>query len=94
MMNEKDITDANLSHYQVVNLHNYHGGRHREVQRFIVVPYNIPVKNVATYFPEANPLVPIDSFADKSNTPTSKSVVITIEPIWEDGKIVIAEVRS
>ena len=94
MMNEKDITDANLSHYQVVNLHNYHGGRHREAQRFIVVPYNIPVKNVATYFPEANPLVPIDSFADRSNTPTSKSVVITIEPFWEDGKIVIAEVKS
>ena len=94
MMNEKDITDANLKHYQVVNLHNYYGGVHREVQRFIVVPYNIPVKNVATYFPETNPLVPIDSVADKSLTPTSKSVVIKIEPVLEDGKIVIAEVRD
>jgi molybdopterin-dependent oxidoreductase alpha subunit len=94
MMNEKDIKTANLTHYQVVNLHNYHGGTHREVQRFIVVPYNIPVKNVATYFPEANPLVPIDSIADKSNTPTSKSVVIMIEPVLENGKIVIAEVRG
>jgi molybdopterin-dependent oxidoreductase alpha subunit len=94
MMNEKDITDANLTHYQVVNLHNYYGGIHREVQRFIVVPYNIPVKNVATYFPETNPLVPIDSVADKSLTPTSKSVVITIEPVLEHGEIVIAEVRE
>ena len=94
MMNKKDITDANLSNYQVVNLHNYYGGVHREVQRFIVVPYNIPVKNVATYFPETNPLVPIDSVADKSLTPTSKSVVIKIEPVLENGKIVIAEVRK
>ncbi len=94
MMNEKDISDANLSNYQVVNLHNYYGGVHREVQRFIVVPYNIPVKNVATYFPETNPLVPIDSVADKSLTPTSKSVVIKIEPVLENGKIVIAEVRD
>lgn len=94
MMNEKDIADANLSPYQVVNLHNYYGQTHREIQRFIIVPYNIPSKNVATYFPEANPLVPIDSIADKSNTPTSKSVVITIEPVLENGKIVIAEVMS
>ncbi len=94
MMNEKDIADASLSNYQVVNLHNYYGGIHRVVQRFIVVPYNIPVKNVATYFPETNPLVPIDSVADKSLTPTSKSVVITIEPVYEHGKIVIAEVRD
>ena len=94
LMNQKDITDANLSNYQVVNLHNNYGGIHREVQRFIVVPYNIPVKCVATYFPETNPLVPIDSVADKSLTPTSKSVVITIEPVLEHGKIVIAEVRD
>lgn len=94
MMNEKDIADANLSIYQVVNLHNYYGGVHRQVQRFIVVPYKIPIKNVATYFPETNALVPIDSVADTSLTPTSKSVVITIEPVLEYGKILIAEVRD
>ena len=94
MMNEKDIAEANLSNFQVVNLHNNYGGVHREVQRFIIVPYNIPVKSVATYFPETNPLVPIDSVADKSLTPTSKSVIITIEPVFVNGKIVIAEVRD
>ena len=94
MMNEKDIAAANLLNYQVVNLYNQYGGVHREVQRFIVVPYNIPVKNVATYFPETNPLIPIDSISDKSNTPTSKSVIIMIEPVLENGKIVIAEVRN
>ena len=94
MMNEKDIADANLSIYQVVNLHNYYGGVHRQVQRFIVIPYKIPIKNVATYFPETNALVPIDSVADTSLTPTSKSVVITIEPVLEYGKILIAEVMD
>jgi anaerobic selenocysteine-containing dehydrogenase len=49
LMNGKDIADANLSNYQVVNLYNDYGGIRREAQRFIVVPYNILVKNVATY---------------------------------------------
>jgi len=90
-MNEQDIKAAGLQTYQVVNLHNHFGGVTRTAERFIVVPYSIPSKCVATYFPEANVLVPIDSFADISQTPTSKSVVITIEPITESGKIVLAK---
>lgn len=81
MMNETDMTEAKLEKYQVVNLFNNHGGVERVAEKFIVVPYNIPRKCVATYFPEANVLVPIDSFADISKTPTSKSVVIRIKPI-------------
>ena len=34
----------------------------------------------AAYFPEANGLVPLDSTAEKSNTPTSKAVVVRLEP--------------
>ena len=81
MMNEKDMAEAKLEKYQVVNLFNHHGGIERVAEKFIVVPYNIPRKCVATYFPEANVLVPIDSFADISKTPTSKSVVITIKAV-------------
>ncbi|WP_435354108.1 FdhF/YdeP family oxidoreductase [Emticicia sp. SJ17W-69] len=80
MMNETDMKEANLQKYQVVNLYNDFGGVARVAENFIIVPYNIPRKCVATYFPEANVLVPIDSFADISKTPTSKSVVITIAP--------------
>lgn len=94
MMNSKDIKEAGLVNYQVVNLHNNFGGVHREAQRFIVVPYNIPKKCTATYFPEANQLIPIDSVGDVSNTPTSKSVVITIEVVLVEGKVEIAEVNS
>jgi anaerobic selenocysteine-containing dehydrogenase len=94
LMNEEDIKGAGLVNYQVVNLHNYFGGVHRQTDRFIILPYNIPKKCTATYFPEANPLVPIDSVADVSNTPTSKSVIITIEPVLEEGKIILAEVHK
>jgi hypothetical protein len=45
------------------------------------VPYDIPRRCAATYFPEANVLVPIGSVAEKSNTPASKSVVISIRPV-------------
>ena len=49
-------------------------------QQFTVVPYSIPRRCAATYFPEANVLVPLHHFADKSHTPASKSVVISIRP--------------
>ena len=42
--------------------------------------YDIPRGRAATYFPEANVLVPIGSRADRSNTPVSKFVRITVAP--------------
>jgi hypothetical protein len=44
----------------------------------MVAPYRIPRGCVATYFPEANVLVPIGSVAARSNTPTSKYVIVTL----------------
>jgi molybdopterin-dependent oxidoreductase alpha subunit len=49
----------------------------RTACQFVAVPYDIPRRCAATYFPEANVLVPIGSVALKSNTPTSKAVVVT-----------------
>lgn len=49
----------------------------RRAPRFVLVPYEIPRRCVATYFPEANVLVPIDSVALRSNTPTSKAVIVS-----------------
>jgi molybdopterin-dependent oxidoreductase alpha subunit len=77
-MNERDMVRERLQAGDIVDLHNHHGGVHRQARRFIVVPYRIPEKCTATYFPETNVLVPIDSTADKSNTPTSKTVVISL----------------
>lgn len=56
------------------------GGRvERRVENFVALAYDIPRGCVAMYFPEANPLVPLESRADKSHTPTSKSVPVVIE---------------
>jgi len=78
LMNQGDITARGLANGDVVDLFNYHGGVERIARKFIVVPYAIPAGCTATYFPETNVLVPIDSVADKSNTPTSKHVVIQV----------------
>jgi molybdopterin-dependent oxidoreductase alpha subunit len=51
----------------------------RRAKDFLVVPYATPVGNAAAYYPETNPLVPLDHVAAKSNTPVSKAVVIRLE---------------
>jgi molybdopterin-dependent oxidoreductase alpha subunit len=81
LMNEKDIAAAGLRMNDVVDLYSHFNGVTRESRKYLVVPYDIPQGDVATYFPEANTLIPIDSFADKSLTPTSKSVVITMKKV-------------
>ncbi len=78
-MNEKDISRAGLQANDVVNIFNYDGGVERVAGQFVVIPFNIPEKCSATYFPETNVLVPITSTADKSNTPTSKMVIIQVK---------------
>jgi molybdopterin-dependent oxidoreductase alpha subunit len=52
----------------------------RRAKDFLVVAYSTPVGNAAAYYPETNPLVPLDHTAAISNTPASKAVVIRVEP--------------
>ncbi|MEQ8905251.1 FdhF/YdeP family oxidoreductase [Ekhidna sp.] len=79
-MNEGDMKDEGLEKEDVVELSN-HYGLERKVAGFTVVPYEIPQGCVATYFPEANPLVPLHLTARKSHTPASKSVGVNIKKI-------------
>ena len=81
LMNENDIEKAGFMAGTIVDLYNFHGGIKRIAPNFIIVPYSIPERCVATYFPETNTLVPIDSYADRSMTPTSKTVVIEIKKV-------------
>ncbi|MFB0495111.1 molybdopterin-dependent oxidoreductase alpha subunit [Mucilaginibacter sp. OAE612] len=78
LMNEKDMKKAGFRAQEKVDLFNYDDGVERVARLFVVVPYNIPEGNTATYYPEANVLVPINSVAEQSNTPTSKLVNIKI----------------
>ena len=79
LMHPKDIERYQLKERDLVDLYNFHSNTERVAHKFIVLSYNIPEKCCATYFPEANVLVPLNSTADKSNTPTSKSVIIKLK---------------
>jgi molybdopterin-dependent oxidoreductase alpha subunit len=79
-LNRDDVRSAGLSEGQIVDLISHFAGEERVARKFVVVPYSIPRRCAATYFPETNVLVPLGSVADKSNTPASKSVVISIRP--------------
>jgi len=77
-MHAADMVERGLVERQVVDLvSEWHDGE-RVAEAFIVVPYDIPRGNCCTYFPETNVLVPMDSLAERSRTPTSKSVIIRI----------------
>jgi molybdopterin-dependent oxidoreductase alpha subunit len=79
-LNQADIESSGFHEGQRVDLVSHFAGEERYAQHFIVVPYDIPRGCAATYFPEANVLVPVGHVAEKSNTPASKSVVISIRP--------------
>ncbi len=77
-LNQEDIDDEGLQAGELVDLISHFEGEQRTAPRFTVVPYSIPRRCAATYFPETNVLVPLRSVAEKSNTPVSKSVVISL----------------
>jgi len=80
-MNAADIAARGLANGDLVDLTSHFRGKQRTVQRWKIVEYSIPQGCAAAYFPEANPLVPLESVAKKSNTPTSKAILITIRPV-------------
>jgi len=80
-MNAEDMAEKGLTQLDVVHLHSNYDNIRRTAEKFIVVPYEIPKGNMAAYFPETNMLVPHNHFADKSQTPISKSIKVTVEKI-------------
>ena len=81
LMNAADITSHHCADGDAVDIVSHHNGVERRARNFRIVSYEIPIGCVATYFPETNVLVPIDSFAEGSHTPTSKSVIVSIEKV-------------
>jgi len=78
-MHPDDILERDLRDGEWVDLVSEYRGVERRANRFRVTEYEIPRGSCATYFPEANSLVPLESKAAKSNTPASKSVVVRVE---------------
>ncbi|MCD8403264.1 FdhF/YdeP family oxidoreductase [Tenacibaculum finnmarkense] len=77
-MNPEDMKAQGLSKLDKVDLTSHFQGEKRSASGFLVVPYSIPKQCTATYFPEANVLVPLKSKARISHTPASKTVIITL----------------
>jgi formate dehydrogenase major subunit len=83
-VNPKDLADLGLKDGESVDVYSeFHDGVERVIRNFRVISYPTARGCVAAYFPEANPLVPLDSTAEVSNTPASKSVIVRIEPAAE-----------
>jgi molybdopterin-dependent oxidoreductase alpha subunit len=76
--NPADITKMGLRDGQRVDITGHDRCEQRVAKGFLLVAYDIPPGCAASYFPEANVLVPIRSVAEGSNQPASKSVIVTL----------------
>ena len=79
-MHRDDIATLGFDDGDIVDLHTHWDGDQidRSAEAFRIVTYDTPRGTAAAYYPETNPLIPIDSTADHSNTPTSKSVIVRL----------------
>jgi len=50
-----------------------------------LLPYDTPSGQAAAYYPETNPLVPLESHGEGSHTPTSKFIAIRLERTTDVG---------
>ncbi|MFW6775506.1 FdhF/YdeP family oxidoreductase [Nocardioides sp. CPCC 205120] len=76
-----DLREQGLADGDVVDLVSEWEDGDRRAPAFRVVAYATPRGCAAAYYPETNVLVPLGSYADTSRTPTSKSVVVRLEPV-------------
>jgi anaerobic selenocysteine-containing dehydrogenase len=79
LMNPADLEARGLGSGDKVHITSHFRGEERHARGFSALPYDTPRGTAAAYFPEANVLVPVDHFAEKSHTPASKSIVISVE---------------
>jgi molybdopterin-dependent oxidoreductase alpha subunit len=81
LVNPADLSALGLAEGQHVDLVGvWTDGTERRAEDFEVVPYPAARGSAAAYYPETNVLVPLDSVADISNQPTSKGIVVRLEP--------------
>ncbi len=77
-MNPQDMDRLGLKPSDCIDLTSHFNDRTIKSVAWKVVPYDIPKGNLAAYFPEANVLIPLESVAKGSNTPTSKWVEVSV----------------
>ena len=79
LMHPEDMKSRGLKTKDIVSIHSDFMGERRSLHEFIALDFDIAKGCCATYFPEANALVPLKSVAKRSNTPASKFVEVVVE---------------
>ncbi|GAA4811524.1 FdhF/YdeP family oxidoreductase [Nocardioides caeni] len=80
MVNPDDLAELGLADRDVVDLVSVApDGSERRAEEFTVVAYPSARGSATSYYPETNVLVPLDSVAAVSNTPTFKGVIVRLE---------------
>jgi molybdopterin-dependent oxidoreductase alpha subunit len=77
-LNRDDLKEQGLEAGERVSLTSHFRGETRSLAGFRVLAFDLPRGCAAAYFPEANPLVPIDALAEGSRTPAYKSLPISL----------------
>ena len=78
MISAADLKKHQLKAGDLVDITSHYNRKQRTVYEFRTVQTDLPQGSVMAYFPETNPLIPYDSYALESRTPTSKSIVVTL----------------
>ncbi|MGS7251420.1 FdhF/YdeP family oxidoreductase [Pseudomonas anuradhapurensis] len=94
-VNEVDIRRMGFEpgeHVDLVSL--WEDGVERRVSGFRLVAYDVPQGQAAAYYPETNPLVPLDSYGEGTYTPTSKFVAIKVEKAQVGNRIAALNTAS
>ncbi len=77
----EDIRELGMRDGDWVNIRTvWDDGVERRADGFKLVAYDTPRGNLAAYYPETNPLVPLTAVAERAGTPTSKSIPVVLEP--------------
>ena len=89
-VNESDIEKLGFKDGDKVDITSmWNDGKTRQIKQFMLVAYDTPPGQAAAYYPETNPLVPLESYGDGTFTPTSKFIAIKLSKSESDGGIAV-----
>jgi anaerobic selenocysteine-containing dehydrogenase len=78
-INPDDMAELELRQGDLVTLRTEaDDGVERSLRELQVVPYDIPRRSIAGYYPECNGLIPLWHFAEGSKVPAAKSIPVRI----------------
>ncbi|WP_371370102.1 FdhF/YdeP family oxidoreductase [Pseudomonas sp. QL9] len=88
--NEADIRRLGFEPGQKIDMVSlWSDGVERRVSNFTLLAFDVPEGQAAAYYPETNPLVPLESHGEGSFTPTSKFVAVRLEAAREDASRIL-----